>query len=70
MVHLNSDPSMARMPPFSATFTSTLEKRDKCSSNLRATETVNVKVESKIEQLQIVGNSSEYLETKVVIQLD
>ena len=42
--------------------------QDEGSPDLSATETVNVEIESKVHQLQIVWNCAENLETKVPLQ--
>ena len=47
----------------------TTEDGDERSPDLRAAEAVDVEVESEVEELQVVGHSSEHLEAEVVVEL-
>ena len=42
--------------------------QDEGSSDLGATEAVNVEIESKVHQLEIVWDRSEYLESEIAIK--
>ena len=55
---------------FASTLAEALEQRDEGAPNLSATETVNVEVESKVEQFEVVCDRSKYLEAEVMVQLD
>ena len=66
---VHPDPDPLPLPP-PGTAPGSLEKCDKSSPNLSATETVDIEVACKIEQFKIVCHRSEYLEGWVLLQLD
>lgn len=56
------------VPCISSTSTSGYKGGHKSSPDLSAAQTVNIKVESKVEELQVVGNGSESLEAKMFVK--
>ena len=69
MLHVDDDTVSAGAGPDRKELDNVVEYRDKGPTYLGAAETVDVKVERKVEELQVVGHRPEHLEAQVFVVL-